>query len=71
MTSEQTLAEAVEFLVREAMRERITKTAYPKIVKALWCLGLRGDEVGRILYVMEYANSNGEPWPWIFAKRTR
>ena len=68
-TGEHTPAQDIEFLIREAMRQRATKTAYPKIVKALWRLGLKNDEVSRILYLLDYADSNGEPYRWIFEKK--
>ena len=67
--TEQTLVEAVEFIVREALRERPTKTAYTKVVKALYRIGLDSYEVGRILYIMDYADSKGEPYQWIFKKK--
>lgn len=66
---EQTLAEAVEFIVLEAMRGRPTKTAYGKVVKALWAIGLDDTAVSRLLHVMDYADSKGQPYRWLFEKR--
>ena len=69
--TEYTKLEAVEDIVREAMKNKNTKRGYGSVCKALLMLGLNGNEIGRILYLLSYADNTGKPYQWLFEKNKR
>ena len=66
----QTVAEAIEILLYEAAKERNTKAGYCRVYRALNAIGLTGDEMSRIYYVLGYTNEKGQPYAWLQKKRS-
>ena len=64
-----TLFEAVDTLIWEAKRSRLTKLGYTSVVKAMKDLPLTDQERGQILSELEYADATGKPYPWLTEKR--
>jgi Holliday junction resolvasome RuvABC DNA-binding subunit len=60
-----TRLEAVAVLLDEARKERASKTAYKRCVKALNALGFEADEQNAVLAQLEYHDLNGNPYKWL------
>jgi hypothetical protein len=62
--------QAVETLIREANSKRLSRSAYKRVLRALNALDADGSlNRARILYMLEYANAMGTPWPWLFTDK--
>lgn len=66
-----TTFEALEVVVNEALGRNLTKRGYAKVARALMDMPINAVERGRILYLLEYADSDGQPYPWIFQKKAK
>lgn len=66
---EEALTQACIDLVCEAMRDRNTKAGYKRVLKAFDAIGLNEQGRGKVLYHLNYADNNGKPYQWLFAKK--
>jgi hypothetical protein len=60
-----TRLEAVAVLMDEAKKERVSKTAYKRCVRAVKVLDFAPDEQDAILQQLEYHDASGNPYKWL------
>lgn len=59
-TTEKTLA--ISTLLREGRTERLSTTGAKRCVKACKALGLTAEEIRHVMFLLDFADADGEPY---------